>query len=86
MSKNMPYYAIDKVAATINLDAKARVKWENRASASPNGEAVTTFIAKFLENVVRDDPFTIDDMKRAQAYMEKNAIAREKRKARKGIK
>lgn len=86
MSKNMPYYAIDKVAATISLDAKARVKWENRANASEDGEGVTTFIAKFLEKVVRDDPFTLDDAKRAQAYMEKNAAAREKRKAKKGIK
>lgn len=33
MSDKMPYYAIDKVAATISLDAKARVKWENRAKA-----------------------------------------------------
>lgn len=36
MSDKMPYYAIDKVAATISLDAKARVKWENRAAALAN--------------------------------------------------
>jgi len=84
MSNKMPYYAIDKVAATINLDAKARVKWENRAANE--GEKVTTFIAKFLESEVRDDPFTIEDKRRADAYMEENEKKRIARKAKKGVK
>lgn len=84
MSDKMPYYAIDKVAATINLDAKARVKWENRARAK--GEKVTTHIAKFLEETVREDPFTIEDKKRADAYMERNEAKRVARKAKKGVK
>lgn len=84
MSDKMPYYAIDKVAATISLDAKARVKWENRASQK--GEKVTTYIAKFLECEVRDDPFTISDKQRADAYMEANAEKRIARKTKKGVK
>ncbi len=84
MSNKMPYYAIDKVAATISLEAKARVKWDNRARNV--GEKVTTFIAKFLEEVVRDDPFTIDDKRRADAYMEANEQRRLARKAKKGVK
>jgi hypothetical protein len=84
MSNKMPYYAIDKVAATISLDAKARVKWENRASAK--GEKVTTHIAKFLEEVVRDDPFTVEDLRRAADYMEANAAKRATKKAKKGVK
>ena len=80
----MPYYAIDKVAATISLDAKARVKWENIAAAE--GEKVTTFVSKFLEAVVRDDPFTIADKRRADAYMEANEQKRIARKAKKGVK
>lgn len=84
MSNKMPYYAIDKVAATISLDAKARVKWENRAAAL--GEKVTTHIAKFLEAEVRDDPFTIADKRRADAYMEANEAKRTARKSKKGVK
>lgn len=84
MSKQMPYYAIDKVAATVSIDAKARVKWENRAREE--GEKVTTYIAKFLEAEVRDDPFSLDDKRRADEYMERNAAVREQRKAKKGIK
>ena len=84
MSNKMPYYAIDKVAATISLDAKARVKWENRAAAE--GEKVTTFVSKFLEAVVRDDPFTSADNRRADAYMEANEQKRIARKAKKGVK
>lgn len=84
MSDKMPYYAIDKVAATISLDAKARVKWENRAVAA--GEKVTTHIAKFLENEVREDPFTISDKQRADAYMDANEAKRITRKAKKGVK
>ena len=84
MSDKMPYYAIDKVAATISLDAKARVKWENRAAVK--GEKVTTHIAKFLEAEVRDDPFTIADKKRAAAYMEANEAKRTARKTKKGVK
>ncbi len=84
MSDKMPYYAIDKVAATISLDAKARVKWENRAKK--DGEKVTTHIAKFLEGVVRDDPFTIEDSRRASAYMEANEAKRNARKSKKGLK
>ena len=84
MSDRMPYYAIDKVAATISLDSKARVKWENRAALK--GEKVTTFIAKFLEEAVRDDPFTIEDKKRADQYMEANEQKRLARKAKKGVK
>ena len=84
MSDKMPYYAIDKVAATISLDAKARVKWENRAAKK--GEKVTTIIAKFLEGVVRDDPFSIADKQRADAYMEANEKKRLARKAKKGVK
>jgi len=84
MSNKMPYYAIDKVAATISLDAKARVKWENRASVE--GEKVTTHIAKFLEEVVRDDPFTIEDSRRASEYMEANEKKRIARKTKKGVK
>lgn len=84
MSDKMPYYAIDKVAATISLDAKARVKWENRAAKE--GEKVTTHIAKFLECAVRNDPFTIADKRRADAYMEANEAKRQNRKARKGVK
>ena len=84
MSNKMPYYAIDKVAATISLDAKARVKWENRAAAK--SEKVTTHIAKFLEEVVRDDPFTIADKRRADAYMEQNEAKRLARKVKKGVK
>lgn len=83
MSDKMPYYAIDKVAATISIDAKARVKWENRAAES--GEKVTTHIAKFLESEVRDDPFTIADNKRADAYMEANEAKRAALKSRKGV-
>jgi len=84
MSDKMPYYAIDKVAATISLDAKARVKWENRARNK--GEKVTTHIAKFLEEVVRDDPFTIEDSRRASEYMEANEAKRTARKTKKGVK
>lgn len=84
MSDKMPYYAIDKVAATISLDAKARVKWENRAKAK--AEKVTTHIAKFLEEVVRDDPFTIADQRRANAYIEANEAKRTVRKSKKGVK
>ena len=84
MSNKMPYYAIDKVAATISLDAKARVKWDNRAKAK--NEKVTTFIAKFLEETVRDDPFTIEDSRKASAYMEANEAKRTALKARKGVK
>lgn len=84
MSDKMPYYAIDKVAATISLDAKARVKWENRAAKK--GEKVTTFIAKFLEGEVRNDPFTIEDKRRADAYMDANEAKRIARKTRKGVK
>lgn len=84
MSDKMPYYAIDKVAATISLDAKARVKWENRAAEK--GEKVTTHIAKFLEEIVRDDPFTVEDMRRATEYMEANAEKRTARKNKKGVK
>ena len=84
MSDKMPYYAIDKVAATISLDAKARVKWENRAAKK--NEKVTTHIAKFLEEVVRNDPFTIKDKRRADAYMEANEAKRNERKAKKGVK
>ena len=84
MSDKMPYYAIDKIAATISLDAKARVKWENRAKAE--NEPVTTHIAKFLENAVRNDPFTIEDSRRANAYMEANEAKRIARKTKKGLK
>ena len=84
MSDKMPYYAIDKVAATISLDAKARGKWENRASQK--GEKVTTYIAKFLEGEVRDDPFTLADKQRADAYMEANEAKRTARKTKKGVK
>lgn len=84
MSDKMPYYAIDKVAATISLDAKARVKWENRAAAK--NEKVTTFVAKFLETAVRNDPFTIEDKRRADAYMEANEAKRIARKVKKGVK
>ena len=84
MSNKMPYYSIDKVAATISLEANARVKWDNRAAKS--GEKVTTFIARFLEGVVRDDPFTIADKRRADAYMEKNERNRLARKTKKGVK
>lgn len=83
MSNKMPYYAIDKVAATISLEAKARVKWENRATAA--GEKLTAHIAKFLEGIVRDDPFTIEDKQRADAYMEANEAKRVARKTRKGV-
>ena len=38
MSDKMPYYAIDKVAATISLDAKARVKWEPRLRREREGD------------------------------------------------
>lgn len=84
MSDKMPYYAIDKVAATISLDAKARVKWENRAKNAK--EKVTTHIAKFLETAVRDDPFTLADSRRASAYMEANEAKRKARKSKKGVK
>lgn len=84
MSDKMPYYAIDKVAATISLDAKARVKWENRAKNK--GEKLTTHIAKFLEAEVREDPFTIADKRRADAYMDANEAKRNARKSRKGLK
>ena len=40
MSDKMPYYAIDKVAATISLDAKARVKWENRVDSDKRMEDI----------------------------------------------
>lgn len=83
MSDKMPYYAIDKVAATISLESKARVKWENRAKKA--GEKLTTHIAKFLEAAVRDDPFTIEDNRRANAYIEANEQKRIARKARKGV-
>lgn len=84
MSDKMPYYALDKVAATISLDAKVRVKWENRAALKH--ENVTTHIAKFLEDTVRDDPFTIEDVRRANAYMEANEAKRTAKKAKKGVK
>lgn len=84
MSAKMPYYSIDKVAATVSIDAKARVKWENRAAQK--GEKVTTHIAKFLEDVVRDDPFTIEDQERANEYVKKNEKNRKARMSRKGIK
>lgn len=84
MSDKMPYYSIDKVAATISMDSKARVKWENRAAAK--GEKVTTHIAKFLEEVVRDDPFTIEDQNRANEYVKNNEENRKARMSRKGIK
>ena len=84
MSDRMPYYAIDKVAATISIDAKARAKWDKRAAAA--GVKVTTFMAKFLEDEVRDDPFTIEDQRRANKYIENNEANRVKRMNRKGIK
>lgn len=84
MSDKMPYYSIDKVAATISLDAKARVKWENRAAQQ--NMKVTTFIARFLEDEVRFDPFTIDDQHRANAYIENNEKNRLARMSRKGLK
>lgn len=81
MSKKMPYYSLDKVSATISIDAKARVKWDNRARSA--GKKVTTFIAEFLEQAVREDPFTVEDVKRQAEYLQNNINNREKRKARK---
>lgn len=83
MSSKMPYYAIDKVAATVTIDAKSRAKWDKRAMES--GKSVTTLMAMFLEAEVRDDPFTVDDMERADEYMRDNIRKREARKARKGV-
>lgn len=83
MSNKMPYYSIDKVAATISIDAKARAKWDARAKKA--GKKVTTIMALLLEQEVRDDPFTVEDKKKADAYMEANIHKRESRKAKKGI-
>ena len=47
---------------------------------------MTTHIAKFLEAAVRDDPFTIADKRRADAYMEANEAKRTARKSKKGVK
>lgn len=84
MSRKMPYYSLDKVAATISIDAKARVKWENRAKAE--NQKVTTFIAKHLEEVVRDDPFTLEDLERQNQLIRENAARRELKKKAKGVK
>lgn len=84
MSRKMPYYSLDKVAATISIDAKARVKWENRAKAK--NQKVTTFIAKHLEEVVRDDPFTLEDLERQNQLIRENAARRELKKKAKGVK
>ena len=54
--------------------------------AKKDGEKVTTHIAKFLESEVRDDPFTIADKRRADAYMEANEEKRTARKSKKGVK
>jgi len=86
MSKEMPYYSIDKVAATVSIDAKARAKWDARAAADPKKRKVTTLMALFLEEAVRDDPFTLEMKRKADEYMDRNAERREIRKARKGIK
>lgn len=83
MSAKMPYYSIDKVAATISIDAKARVKWDKKAKDS--GKKVTTLMAEYLEQIVRDDPFTVEDQRRANEYMNKNAENREKRMMKKGV-
>lgn len=82
MSNKMPYYSIDKVSATVSIDAKARAKWDKRASEA--GVAVTTLMAQFLEQEVRDDPFTIEDLQAANAYMLKNQKLREARAKRVG--
>lgn len=84
MSKDMPYYSIDKVSATVSIDAKARAKWDARSKKS--GIPPTTLMAMFLEREVRDDPFTVEDLERANQYMQNNVERREKRKARKGKK
>lgn len=84
MSRKMPYYSLDKVAATISIDAKARVKWENRAKAK--NQKVTTFIAIHLEEVVRNDPFTLEDLERQNQLIRENAARRELKKKAKGIK
>lgn len=84
MSRSMPYYSIDKVAATISIDAKSRAKWDKRADKL--GKTVTTVMAEYLESAVREDPFTEEDLKRANDYMTRNIKNRENRKARKGIK
>lgn len=83
MSRKMPYYALDKVSATVSIDAKARVKWENRAKRE--SAKVTTLMAKYLEEVVREDPFTLEDLERQNQIIKENALKRTAKKARKGI-
>lgn len=84
MSAKMPYYSIDKVAATVSIDAKARVKWDKRAA--DEHKKVTTIMAEYLERIVRDDPFTVEDQCRANEYMNHNNELRIKRMSMKGIK
>lgn len=83
MSVKMPYYSIDKVSATVSIDSKARVKWDNRAKDA--GVAVTKLMAEALEKLVRDDPFGAEDLDRANKYMIENLKKREARKVRRGV-
>lgn len=84
MSNIMPMYALDKVEKKFAVKVNTFVRLEARAK--DEGRAVASVVNRALDELVRDDPFTPEMVKRAEELMERNIAKRNAMKAKKGIK
>ena len=83
MSSKMPMYALDKVEKKFAIKVNTFVRLE--IIAKKDRKTVSAVVNAALDDLVRDDPFTPDMMKRATELMEKNLKKRNAKKAQKGI-
>ena len=82
MRSKIPMYALDKVEKKFAIKVNTFLKLEARVDANDEKrKSVSAIVNDALDNLVRDDDFTPEMMKRAEEIMHENLKKREAAKA-----
>ena len=82
MRSKIPMYALDKVEKKFAIKVNTFLKIEARVDANDEKrKSVSAIVNDALDNLVRDDDFTPEMMRRAEEIMHENLKKREAAKA-----
>lgn len=82
MKSKIPMYALDKVEKKFAIKVNTFLKLEARVNTTDEKcKNVSAIVNSALDDLVRDDDFTPEMMKRAEQIMHENLLKREAAKA-----